>query len=83
MHPWTFYLLAVAQDRERETRQSQLARLARDARGAQIGGPDHTSRLRRRSALALAAMTRGTARAVRRLDDCVADDLQHALAPSE
>ena len=38
------------------------------------------SRLRRPMAVALAAVSRGSAAAVRRLDDCVADDLGRSLA---
>jgi hypothetical protein len=77
MHPWTLYALEVAHDREREARQY---RLAADARA---GRPAQPSRIRRSAALGLAALSRGSAAAVRRLDDCVADDLGRALAPSE
>ena len=41
------------------------------------------SRLRRPTALLLAAFSRGTAAAVRRLDDCVADDLSRSLAATD
>ena len=77
MHPWTLYALEVARDRERELRYD---RLAAEARAGQAPKP---SRLRRPVALGLAALSRGTAAAVRRLDDCVADDLGRALAPAE
>ena len=77
MHPWTLYALEVARDRERELQYDwQVA----EARAAQTPTP---SRLRRPVALGLAALSRGTAAAVRRLDDCVADDLDRALAPAE
>jgi hypothetical protein len=39
------------------------------------------SRLRRPAALLLAAVSRGSAAATRRLDECVADELGRALAP--
>jgi hypothetical protein len=77
MHPWTLYALEVARDREREL---QYDWLAAEARAAQ---PPKPSRLRRPVAIGLAALSRGTAAAVRRLDDCVADDLGRALAPAE
>jgi hypothetical protein len=77
MHPWTLYALEVARDREREL---QYDWLAAEVRSAQTPKP---SRLRRPVALVLAGLSRGTAAAVRRLDDCVADDLGRALAPAE
>lgn len=79
MHPWTMYMLAVQHDRERE-REMEQHRLLADARAER---PPRPSRLRRPAALALAALSRGTAFAVRRLDDCVADDLGRALARTE
>ncbi len=80
MHPWIYYALEVSGDRERDTRQD---RLAREVRRHELTRPARPSRIRRSTAVALAALTRGSADVVRRLDDCVADDLQHALAPSE
>ncbi len=77
MHPWTIYALEVAHDRERATRQ---ARLEAEVRATRVTSP---SRLRRPAAVVLAALSRGSAFAVRRLDDCVADDLGRALAPTE
>jgi hypothetical protein len=77
MHPWTFYALEVARERELEAHRYRLARDAKTRR------PERHSRIRRSAAVALAALARGTTGAVRRLDDCVADDLQHALTPSE
>ena len=74
MHPWTMYALEVARDRERELHYDWLAA---QARAAQTPRP---SRVRRSAALVLAAFSRGTAAAVRRLDDCVADDLSRSLA---
>ncbi len=77
MHPWTIYALEVARDREREARRDRLVALAR------AGRPERPSRLRRPAALILAAVSRGSAVVVRRLDDCVADDLGRSLAPTE
>jgi len=77
MHPWTLYALEVSRDRDHEIRNRLLLE----------GAPDdltsRPSRLRRPVALALAALSRGSAAAVRRLDDCIADDLGRSLAPSE
>ena len=77
MHPWTLYALEIAHDRDREARQHRLAVQARE------GQPERPSRLHRSAALGLAALSRGSAAAVRRLDDCVADDLGRALATTE
>jgi hypothetical protein len=77
MHPWSMYALEVMRDRERE---HQYDWLAAELRAGQTSKP---SRLRRPVARGLAALSRGTAAAVRRLDDCVADDLGRALAPAE
>ncbi len=79
MHPWTLYALEVARDHEAE---AQHYRLVRMARAGQAQTPPSAS-LRRPAALVLAAFSRATAAAVRRLDDCVADDLGRALAPAE
>lgn len=77
MTHWTIYALEIAHDREREARQ---ARLVAEARAARAPRP---SRLRRPAALVLAALSRGSAVVVRRLDECVADDLGRSLAPTE
>jgi hypothetical protein len=77
MHPWTFYALEVARDREREQRNR---RLLSEANSIQ---PRHPSRVRHSTAIVLASLSRGSAAAVRRLDDCVADDLGRALAATE
>ena len=75
MHPWTLYALELSRDRQRE---ADLDRLAAEARAGMAATP---SRLRRPAALLLAALSRGSAAATRRLDDCVADELGRALAP--
>jgi hypothetical protein len=77
MHPWTLYALEVARDRGRELEHH---RLLAEARHDDTSRP---SRFRRPAALALAALSRGSAAAVRRLDDCVAEDLGRTLATTE
>jgi hypothetical protein len=77
MHPWTMYALEVARDHERELQYDWLAAQAR------AGRAQRPSRLRRPTALLLAAFSRGSAAAVRRLDDCVADDLSRSLAATD
>jgi hypothetical protein len=74
MHPWTLYALEVSKDREREL---NLRRLLAEGRAERT---DRPSRLRRPAARVLAALSRGSAAAVRRLDDCVADDLGRSLS---
>ena len=76
MHPWTLYALEVTKDRRRDFNNE---RLLIDGRGTE----PRPSRLRRPIAVALAAVSRGSAAAVRRLDDCVADDLGASLAPTK
>ena len=78
MHPWTLYALELSRDRQRE---ADLDRLAAEARAAM---PSTPSRVRRPAALLLAALSRGSAAATRRLDECVADELGRALgSPAE
>jgi hypothetical protein len=77
MHPWTLYALEVARDRQREIDYDRLAAEAR------LGMASTPSRLRRPVARLLAALSLGTAAAVRRLDDCVADDLNRSIAATE
>jgi hypothetical protein len=77
MHPWTLYALEVTRDRERDLQYDWLAAQAR------AGQTPKPSRFRRPAALLLAAFSRGTAAAVRRLDDCVADDLSRSLAATD
>ena len=77
MHPFAIYAIEVARDRERRLdRYWQLA----DIRPDRDQRPSST---RRAVALILAALTRGSAAAVARLDDCVSDDLRRSLAPAE
>ena len=74
MHPWTLYALEISRDRQREL---DTDRLIVEAHAADA---DRPSRIRRPIAVAFAALSRGSAAAARRLDDCVADDLGRALA---
>ena len=69
----------LATDIARELRRdAEHAALVREAR-AMRGGAGHAS-IRRLTALAFAAVSRSSAAAVRRLDDCIADDLTARLA---
>jgi hypothetical protein len=77
MHPWTLYALEVSRDRDQEIRNRLLLAQVPDEHTS------HPSPLRRPAARVLAALSRGSAAAVRRLDDCIADDLGRSLAPSE
>lgn len=76
MHPWTLYALEIARDRQRDFYRH---RLVADA----TTGPNRWSRLRHPAAVAFAALSRGSASAARRLDDCVADDLSRSLAAAK
>ena len=77
MHPWTLYALEISRDRQRDLDRDRL--LA----DATTPGPSHWSGLRHPAALAFAALSRGSASAARRLDDCVADDLSRSLAAAK
>jgi hypothetical protein len=77
MHPWTLYALEVSRDRQREF---DIDRLILEAHEADA---ERGSRLRRPVAVALAALSRGSAAAARRLDECVADDLSRSLAATK
>jgi len=76
MHPWTLYALEVTRDRRHD---SDVERLLIEARA----GEPTTSYIRRPIAVVLAAVSRGSAAAARRLDECVADDLGRSLAVSK
>ena len=73
-HYYTFLALDIARERERDAALQRRAELA---------GRDRIQRpsvVRRGLAHALALVSRGSTAAVRRLDDCVAEDLNQALA---
>jgi hypothetical protein len=82
MHPLTLYAFEISRDREREINTERLLAEHRRSLREPDDGPRLTG-LRHPVALVLAAFSRGSAAAVRRLDECVADDLGRALAPSE
>jgi len=78
MHPWTLYALEVARDRQRDARNQRLVAELRAATPV-----ERRWSLRRPAARVLAGLSRTTAAGVRRLDDCVADDLGRSLAPTK
>jgi len=83
MHPWVIYANELSRDRERLQNQ-----LPFDEERWLLAHSDSLSEprqwhVRRRVAQGLALASRATAGAVRRLDDCVADDLGRSLAPTE
>ena len=76
-HLHTYIALQLANDRAREAQAaSQAARIAN-------GLPARPSAMRHALANGLAIVSRGSAAAVRRLDDCVADDLGRSIAASD
>ena len=77
---WTYQAyvaLQIAEERVHEADQHRLAALAR------AGRPASTRSIRRSTAVALASISSVAASAVRRLDECVADDLAERLRPDE
>jgi len=77
MHPLMMFL---AIDLDRERREAAAHRSLE--RRARRNGLAPRSTVRRRLALALAAVSRGSAAAVRRLDACLADELAGRVAAS-
>jgi hypothetical protein len=87
-HVNSFYALGVATDRVddvfgMEFEQRWEARQARRAAELSAGAIGRVSFIRRAVAKALAKLSRGSARAVRRLDRSAADDLSRRLAAAE
>ncbi len=81
MFPYTLLTTDFADDRSREIgRTVENHRLVALARAGQ---PPHRSIVRRPVAQAVAVLSLGAAVVVRRLDECVADDLGRTLAPTE
>jgi hypothetical protein len=76
MH-YYYALLALELAKERSAEAERARLVARSANGQ----PARPSVIRRGLAHGLAAVSRGSAAAVRRLDDCIADDLGRSLAP--
>jgi hypothetical protein len=70
-----FVALELAEQRRREAAQDRLAALAR------AGRPQNDRSIRRSTAVALASVSSAAASLVRRLDQCVADDLAERLGP--
>jgi hypothetical protein len=70
-----FVALELAEERRREADQDRLAALAR------AGRPQTERSIRRSTAVALASISSAAASLVRRLDQCVADDLAERLGP--
>jgi hypothetical protein len=77
MYHYALIALDLANERAREVAHDRLVAEAR------AGQPARTSIPRRALANAFALISRGSAAAVRRLDECVADDLGRSLAPTE
>jgi hypothetical protein len=79
MNYYTYAILAldIARERSAEAERNYLA--------SQLAAavPARTSSVRRLAARLIAAFSRGSASIVRRLDECVADDLGRELAPAE
>ena len=71
----TFVALEIAEQRRREADQDRLAALAR------AGRAENSRSIRRSTAVALASISTVAASLVRRLDECVADDLAERLNP--
>ncbi len=79
MHSTFLYTMAVQRAREFGY-ESEERRMLAEASALAPAGP---SVVRRSAARLLAAVSRGSAAAVRRLDACVADDLGRALGSAE
>lgn len=79
MNHQLYSFLALSLANERAAEADQYRRYAT----AKALAPSSPSFLRRSLARAMAAITRGSAGIVRRLDSCMADDLGRSLAPTE
>ncbi len=77
MYPYTFLALDLANERSRDAHLLRLEALARSGQTPRPAWP------RRALAHVFAFVSRLSAAMVRRLDECVADDLGRTLAPSE
>jgi len=79
VHLYYAYLaMVIEEERRAEADRRSLAR-----RAAAAGRGPRRASVRRRLALGLAAVSRISAVAVRRLDACLADDLARTLAPTD
>ena len=79
MHPYIFQAFEATRERELD-QDLEHFRMMVEIRALQDTRP---SRIRRVAALGFAAVSRGAAGAVRRLDDCVAEDLGRSFAATE
>ena len=79
MNHQLYSLLALSLANERAADADRYRRWA----VATAGEPSSPSLLRRSLARVMATISRASARAVRRLDSCIADDLGRSLAPTE
>ena len=78
MYPYAIIALDLANERAREAAHDRLVAEARADRPSRtVASAASPGRI------GLALVSRGTAAAVRRLDECVADDLGRRLAPTE
>ena len=84
MHPFIIYANEVTRDRERQMKHRANLDEERWWLQESVALAEPRSwHLRRSVARGLAATSRATASVVRRLDECVADDLGRSLAPTE
>ena len=74
---WAFIALDLARERTEEAMRERMVSVAIEH------GPSASTRIRQSLARGLAGVSRGSAWIVRRLDDCIADDLGRTLAPTE
>lgn len=74
---YSFLALSLANERAAEADRYRRLSAARES------APSSPSFVRRTLARALASFSRGSARVVRQLDSCIADDLGRSLAPTE
>lgn len=77
MHVYTYLALDLANERTRDARELRRAQHLAAER------PERPSFLRRGLAQGLAAVSRGSAAAARRLDSVTADDHGRALSPTD
>jgi hypothetical protein len=79
MNHYAYVLMMLDIARQRSASDERRYREARLAAGTAADMPG----LRRFAARMVAWVSRGSARIVRKLDDCVADELERTLAPAK
>lgn len=77
MHPYTFLAMDLARERSEWADRHRLAAIARGDTA------DRPSLPRQALAHSFALISRSSAWATRRLDECVADDLGRRLSPTD